>query len=398
MLTEYNKKNLEEWLEKPLALGIFFILIGLPLLQKTSHYQTIYYILTILPLILFLAVRPNKIISKISNITKIFIYFALWSSVTIFWSDTQEPLATPITRSIYILSLFISFSIITRRNEKTILNIFIASGLIVAALSTYELYNFVISYQPGSRFIGTGALSNPLLSSHVFGLFSVLFFAITITAENNKTKFIYLLLALIFLIAVTSTGSRTPLLALTTTAIWIAFILNNKKSFIIIFSSAMLLIIIYAIYPEAIISRGFSYRPELWDITIDKIILKPITGYGFDSNSGFYISSLDTTFREPHNIHLSILYFTGIIGFSLWCAMHAYALWVCWKNKLDPLFIIGSALLIYGITAGMTEGGGLLPRPKEHWFITWIPLAFISALLTNKTINAKTKEHISHNI
>lgn len=37
----------------------------------------------------------------------------------------------------------------------------------------------------------------------------------------------------------------------------------------------------------------------------------------------------------------------------------------------------------------MTEGGGLLPRPKEHWFITWIPLAFISALLTNKKLKAK---------
>lgn len=398
MLTEYNKKNLEDWLEKPLILGAFFILIGLPLLQKTSHYQTIYYILTLIPLILFLTIHPNEFINKISKITKIFIVFSLWSSLTIFWSDTQESLITPITRSIYTFSLFLSFSIISRKNEKTILNIFITSGFIVAALSTYELYNFIITYHPGSRFIGTGALSNPLLSSHIFGLFSVLFFALTITTENIKTKLIFLFLALFFLIAVTSTGSRTPLLALTTTAIWFAFILNNKKSFIIILSSTILLILIYTIYPEAIISRGFSYRPELWSITIDKIILKPIAGYGFDSNSGFYISSLDTTFREPHNIHLSMLYFTGIFGFALWCAMHVYALWACWKNKLDPLFIVGSALLIYGIAAGMTEGGGLLPRPKEHWFITWIPLAFVSALLTHKKSNAKTKKTVDQQI
>lgn len=398
MLTEYNKKNLEDWFEKLLILGAFFILIGLPLLQKTSHYQTIYYILTLLPLILFLAIRPNEIINKISNITKIFIIFSLWSSITIFWSDTQETLITPITRSIYTFSLFLSFSIISRKNEKTILNIFITSGLIVATLSTYELYDFIITYQPGSRFIGTGALSNPLLSSHIFGLFAVLFFALTITTENIKAKLIYLFLALIFLIAVTSTGSRTPLLALTTTAIWFAFILNNKKSFIIILSSTILLILIYIIYPEAIISRGFSYRPELWSLTIDKIILKPIVGYGFDSNSGFYINSLDTTFREPHNIHLSMLYFTGTIGFTLWCAMHVYALWVCWKNKLDSLFIVGSALLIYGIAAGMTEGGSLLPRPKEHWFITWIPLAFISALLTHKKSNIKSKKVVDQQI
>lgn len=397
MLTECNKKNLESWFDKPLILGVFFILIGLPLLQKPSHYQTIYYILTILPLILSLAIRPEAITSKISNITKIFIIFTAWSSLSVFWSDTQEELTTPIIRSIYIFSLFISFSIISRTNEKIILNIFIASGVIVSLLSANELYNFIITYQPDNRFIGTGALSNPLLSSHIFGLFSVLFFALTVTIESNKTKIIYLLLALIFLTAVISTGSRTPLLALITTAAWIALILKNKKSFIIITFSTLLLILIYIIYPEAITSRGFSYRPELWSLAIDKIMLKPMLGYGFDSSTKFYVASLDTAFSEPHNIHLSILYFTGAIGFVLWCTMHAYALWICWRNKTDTLFIIGSALLIYGIAAGMTEGGGLLPRPKEHWFITWIPLAFISALLTNKTINAKTKALSVHN-
>ena len=195
------------------------------------------------------------------------------------------------------------------------------------------------------------------------------------------------------LITIIATGSRTPLLALLTTSIWFAFIANNKKSIFIIIFAAVTATVIYLLYPEAILNRGLSYRPELWSIAIDKILSQPILGYGFDSNAGFYIASVDTTFREPHNIHLSILYFTGIIGFSLWCLMHTYALWVCWKNKTDTLFIVASALLVYGIAAGMTEGGGLLPRPKEHWFITWIPLAFVSALLTHKTL--KTKESVA---
>jgi hypothetical protein len=35
---------------------------------------------------------------------------------------------------------------------------------------------------------------------------------------------------------------------------------------------------------------------------------------------------------------------------------------------------------VYGIGAGLTEGGGILSRPKEHWFLLWIPLAIIAAL------------------
>ena len=151
-----------------------------------------------------------------------------------------------------------------------------------------------------------------------------------------------------------------------------------------------MLALIYFIYPDAIFKRGLSQRPELWISTIKQILSNPIIGYGFDSSTAFYSETLNINYREPHNMHLSILYFTGIIGFSLWCTMHLYALWTCWANKTDTLFIIAGALLVYGIIAGMTEGGGLLPRPKEHWFITWIPLAFVSALLTHK--NLKTKE------
>ena len=87
-------------------------------------------------------------------------------------------------------------------------------------------------------------------------------------------------------------------------------------------------------------------------------------------------------------MHISVFYFAGLGGFILWIAMHIYALFYCWKNKDNFIYIAASALLIYGIFAGMTEGGGLFPRPKEHWFITWIPLAFISALLTRKAITA----------
>ena len=403
MPIDFKKNTLQNWFSKPLFLGVFFITAGLPILQSISNYHTVFYILILAPVILQSAINPRSINENLSNITKIFIVFSIWSSLSIFWSDTNSLISDPIKRSIYTLSLFIAFSTIANRKKENLLLIFIISGLTVTTTSIYSLYSFTSNYQfelissypLKPRLIGTGALSNPLLSSHIFGFFSVLFLALSTTANKTeiKIKSIYLLLGIMLLITIIATGSRTPLLALLTTSIWFAFIANNKKSIFIIIFAAVTATVIYLLYSEAILNRGLSYRPELWSIAIDKILSQPILGYGFDSNAGFYIASVDTTFREPHNIHLSILYFTGIIGFSLWCLMHTYALWVCWKNKTDTLFIVASALLVYGIAAGMTEGGGLLPRPKEHWFITWIPLAFVSALLTHKTL--KTKESVA---
>lgn len=392
------QENTEKYLKRTLLFGIFFILAGLLMVPKTSNYHTFYYILILAPVILLLGMRPKITTENLSNITKIFILFAAWSTLSILWSDTQESMLTPIKRSIYILCLFFSFSIINTDNKDTILKVFISAGAVVALISVYSLYSFQMTHQPGSRFIGTGALSNPLLSSHIFGLFSVLFLMLSLTTKIIKIKLTYLTIGLIFILTVVATGSRTPLLALIATAAWIAFILKNKKSIIIIAFSAIVLSFIYLLYPEAILSRGLAYRPELWSLAIEKILSRPILGYGFDSNTEFYISSLDTAFRESHNMHLSILYFSGIVGFTLWCAMHIYALFECWRNKKNTLFIIASALLVYGIAAGITEGGGLLPRPKEHWFITWIPLAFVSALLTNKKANAKIKKTADQSI
>lgn len=397
MLFNFKQSALDNWFEKILSLGVFFILTGLTILQKISIYHTFFYILIIIPIIFNITIHPREITEKISNITKILIIFSIWSSLSILWSDTYDTIVSPIKRSAYTVLLFISFSIIANKNQYNILKIFIFSGFIISLTAIYSLYIFQITYQPESRLIGTGALSNPLLSSHIFGIFSVLFLTLTLTNEENVIKSIYLITAIILITTTIATGSRTFLLAITASAIWIVFIFNNKKSIITIAFLFTLLISVYFLYPEAILSRGLSYRPELWSIAIEQILEKPFFGYGFDSTINFYISELDTNFREPHNIHLSILYFTGIIGFSLWCAMHIYALWACWKNKSDTLFIIASALVVYGIAAGMTEGGGLLPRPKEHWFITWIPLAFVSALLTSKNLKLKIKESVADN-
>nr|BFE91970.1 hypothetical protein GCM10020185_25060 [Pseudomonas brassicacearum subsp. brassicacearum] len=54
-----------------------------------------------------------------------------------------------------------------------------------------------------------------------------------------------------------------------------------------------------------------------------------------------------------------------------------------WRYRVQPLLVVASTWLVYGMAAGLTEGGGILSRPKEHWFLLWIPLALIAALSIN---------------
>lgn len=390
----FLKKTAEDWSVNIMSFSIFFILAGLLLVPKISNYHTIYYITSITPVIALLLINPKLMSDNISNVLKIFIIFSIWSILSTLWSDADESIITPIKRAFYIFCLFISFAVVHSKNKHSLVKIFIISGSVVAITAAYDLLSSDFSFQTGARFVGPGALKNPLLSSHVFGFFSVLFFTIFFT-EHKKTKFIYLAIGALLFSLVIATGSRTPLLALTAVAVWIIILFNNKKSIYIIFYYSLTLVLISTIYPEVFLNRGLSYRPELWSSAINKILLKPFIGYGFESVLDFHVPSLNKNFEDPHNIHLSTLSLTGLVGFILWAAMHICALWTCWVNKKNVLFIIASSLLVYGIVAGMTEGGGLLPRPKEHWFLTWIPLALISALTLSKKSILDNEVHIA---
>jgi len=109
----------------------------------------------------------------------------------------------------------------------------------------------------------------------------------------------------------------------------------------------------------------------------------PWIGHGYESTL-----SLDPgaglLLSEPHNFALGVLYYTGILGFTPWLFMQVWGLYSSWRHRVQPLFILASAWLVYGIGAGLTEGGGILPRPKEHWYLLWIPLALIAALSINQ--------------
>src|SRR5690554_627115 len=369
-------------------LGAFFLLCGLAVFSSGSIYHKFFYVFVIPPAIFFISKNISRILKN--PIISIYLLFILSVSFSTLINNPEE-LSASIKRSIYILSALVSACLLMSTSKEYLKNISIAAAISTLIINIYLSIPFlneaISTKNTGLRFIGGLSLDNPLLSSHVFGFFTVL---VSICAINSKSKkqAIYLsITALFFLILTLATGSRTPLLALTCTAIWMVLISKGKTLKILSIALIISMIVICLIFPDIILSRGLSYRPELWSLAIKQIMQAPLLGYGFDAHPSLYIESLNMHFREPHNIHISVAYYSGLIGASLWMAMHIIVLIYCIKNRDNIYFIAASCLLIYGISAGMTEGGSLLPRPKEHWFITWIPLALATGLIYQKMNN-----------
>jgi O-antigen ligase len=173
--------------------------------------------------------------------------------------------------------------------------------------------------------------------------------------------------------------------------VWLALCHGNRRSLIAIGIALFSVFTLLLLYPEAITQRGLSYRPEIWLNAFQQGLENLWFGHGFEHSLTIYIESSKRVFYDPHNTELAVFLAGGIVGLTLWLTLYTIALLYSWRNRDNYLVMIASALLVFGFAAGLTEGGEFLTRPKEHWFLIWIPFALLSAAWVSNT--QQNEEH-----
>jgi O-antigen ligase len=370
-----------------LPVGFFVLLTGLFWLGEKSLYHRLYYLLVAVPTLAVFLLRQTGVLKKLlrNPIIIAFILFGAYTILTLFLSDTDHAIISLARRPLNILLLFLAFGLVALKSPGKIFNILSLSAKIAAVCGGLSLTYFLYTHYANGldlstigRFSGYGAIHNPLLTSHVYGFFTAFFLALWFSGQYSRALPLIASLAILAVVVI-STGSRTPLLALTITLIWLSLCHGNRRSLIAIgiaLSSAFTLLLSF---PEAITQRGLSYRPEIWLDAFQQGLEKFWFGHGFEHSLNIHVETTEKVFYDPHNIELAVFLSGGIVGLTLWLALYAIALHYSWRNRDNYLVMISSALLVFGFAAGLTEGGEFLTRPKEHWFLIWIPFALLSS-------------------
>lgn len=364
-----------------LPIGLLLLLSSLFFVTNRNVLHKFYYGLFSAPTLLLLCLRPREIKELLREPLVIaFLVFCAWALTSLLWSPEQHPDTDLFKRPLHTSMLFAGCGLLLHYRNELFKPIFFSAAVIALVVCLFNLVAFIKGFEPGMRMIGgRGALDNPLLSSHVFGFFCVYWLYVCVTTQRLHVLWFSVPAMAIMTAAVLATGSRTPLVALTLTILWITFVSRNRRSALLIAGLVVGAAGLLLIYPELITSRGSSFRFELWSMSLQRIADHPWIGHSYDSE--LYLTLADgNELREPHSFALGVLYYVGIIGFIPWIFMLAWGLFKGFKQRAQPLFILASSLLMYGIGAGLTEGGGILSRPKEHWFLLWIPLAIIAGL------------------
>ena len=361
-----------------LPIGWLILLTGMFWAGDRSKYHKLYYAFLFFPSVLAVVLNPLLLKKFLRNpLVILYVIFASYITVSVQWSGTGEPLFS--MHSLYIFCLLLSAGLmglkVQGRIEK-VTCIAAVFGSFAAALSL--VYYFYMN--SGGRLPGYGALYNPLLTAHVFGFFCAYWLVRWWECSEGFATFPALAVSVLW-VALVFTGSRTPLVALGACLIWLALMSWKRRFVLIVVLAAGALLIAQAFFKlEGLVSRGMSYRPAIWAEALRQIKDRLWFGHGYSHPQIFLVEGIsDFCCADPHNIELAVLFVGGIVGLLLWLAIYAVAFRYAWRNRASPAVLIASTLLVFGFVSGLTEGNSFFSRPKEHWFLIWIPFALLIA-------------------
>lgn len=368
-----------DWLVKHiLPLGWVTLLTGMFWVGDRALYHKLYYLALAAPALLAITFSPRRLNTLLTSPLLIaFALFSLYTLITLAWSSTDTAATSLAKRPLYVFLLFISAGLLAMRAPERLMHAIKASAAIATLAAAVSLGIYLYEGNQ-ERLTGYGALYNPLLSSHVYGALMAIWAANWLLGKSPYEPASLVSLAILGVLLI-ATGSRTPLIGLAACGAWLALIQKSPRGLALLAAGFLATLTMLFLHPEGLTSRGLSSRPEIWLGAWSQILEAPWFGHGYDAPMNIWISTHDYAMADPHNIMLAVLYYCGFVGLALWLLLYGIAFNISWRNRHDPLTVIASSMLMFGLAASMTEGGAFISRPKEHWFLIWIPMALIFA-------------------
>ncbi|MYE14458.1 MAG: O-antigen ligase family protein [Gammaproteobacteria bacterium] len=125
---------------------------------------------------------------------------------------------------------------------------------------------------------------------------------------------------------------------------------------------------------DALLSRGDSYRPDIWADILRRVMDHgPWFGNGVLTDDNVTVASL--VLPHPHNMYLAVLFQGGVAGLALFLLLVALALRTLLAHLAEPEAKLALGILAIGLPAWLLDGYELVDKIGWTWMLFWFPVA-----------------------
>jgi len=373
-----------DWLALWLVAGLLWWLLGMPLLPSSKHYHQGLMALFWLPgLIAFCLHAPLRRAWR-QPVMLLLLVFAAWSASSWSWSP---PGVAPGELKIFPYVLLAANATLALACLAPAL---FWRGLALAGLVAGFCAWLAVGYFYGwqdhgwrDRVVGTGLLNHPILAAQVFAALGVLMVGLRrhLPLPAALRHVGCGLSAGGYLAFLLMSQSKGPWLAAVITVLLTPLWWRDTRAGVgvALFSVAGLFAL--WMWPDFVLQRGLSFRPELSDLAWRQYLQHPLRGLGFATDYTLVINPT-LAFEHAHNVYMHIAIRLGGVGLTLWAALQGLCLWSLWRARQTVEARALCALMCFACLAMLTDGVGPWVKPREEWFCSWLPLFVAMAWLT----------------
>lgn len=391
-LQDYVAKS--RFLEKWLAVGLCWWLVSMLLVPTSKLYQQGVILLLWLPGVLALFFNRHVIRAWWQPMSALLVLFGLWSAVSITWAGVSvEPRELKIF--FYVLLAANSLLVMACLAPDLFWRTLAFSALLVGLLAWVSLIMFYgIQERPFSgRAVGTALVNHPILGAQLFCAMGILLLYLRHYLPSSLQGGLWWFALLGYVAFLGFSQSKGPwvaaLLVLLISPLWS----GKRWHWLLSLSCIAAVALLLWCFPELVLQRGFSYRPELMAQALLKIEANPWLGLGFGTPYQLPVEALQKSFEHAHNIYFHIAVLLGLPGLAGWLMLQGLALATAWRSRETKLGRMLCSLLSFAMLALFTDGVGPWVKPREEWFCLWLPLFLCMAWVALQRQGAVQQEH-----
>lgn len=363
--------------------GYLWFLMGIAWAPSNKIYQQALVALLWLPGLVAMFVFHRRLL-EIWRSSRAFcsflLLFLLWAALSTLWTGADEPLRE-LKRVLYVGLFLVSLALLSSQHPERIWQGLAVAfvGLAVACFASFYLF-YIRDMQPlTARLGGVGQLGHPILGAYVMAL-------VVIWGARFKPSGIWqnllwgalMLFALMFILLGQSRGAALALIA----GVFALLLLRGGRA-VWVGGAAIILVcwVFYELFTPLILARGFSYRPEIFQASLDMFMHSPWLGLGVGTDYRVVTFNYPEGFDHTHNGFTHVAVELGFPGVVLWISLWLSAFHIAWRRRFSAEGPLVFGTLVVSLAALQFDAASLWGTPRAEWFVVWLPLALTLALI-----------------